>query len=206
MLVEPVQVPGACLAVIGPDRLLHAGEDDAVMDVLGLVLRPDVPVAIGRVRVAARALEPGVVRRGVVDDEVDQHPQAPVLRGAGEGDEVAQCAEPWVDRVVVGDVVAVVAVRAGKEGQQPDAGGAERLDVVEPVRQSAEVADPVAVRVHVGVDVDAVDDGVLVPEVEHALRSSSIRARPAIRSWRRGRWKIPGAPRRTYSGRRGGSS
>ena len=67
--------------------------------------------------------------------------------------------------VVVGDVVAVVAVGGAAEGLQPDAGHAERGEVIEPPRQAFEVADAVAVAVHVGGDVEAVDDRVLEPVV-----------------------------------------
>ena len=50
---------------------------------------------------------------GVVHDEVDDHPDAAVARRAHELDEVAEGAEPGVDAVEVGDVVAVVATGVG---------------------------------------------------------------------------------------------
>ena len=64
---------------------------------------------------------------------------------------------------VVGDVVAVVAQRRGTEGQQPDGGDAQVLQVVELLRQAAEIADAVGHAVEEGADVDFVDDGVFVP-------------------------------------------
>ena len=78
----------------------------------GLLLRPDVPVAILRVGIAARLLEPRVLVGGVVDDEVDDHADAALLGRVGELDEVAERAVARVDAVVVGDVVAVVAAWA----------------------------------------------------------------------------------------------
>ena len=77
--------------------------------------------------------------------------------------EVGHRAEAGVDRGVVGHVVAVVAVRGGVEGHQPEAGDAEAGEVVEPLGQAQEVADAVAVAVGEGLDVEAVDDRVLVP-------------------------------------------
>ena len=95
-------------------------------------------------------------------------------RGADELDEVAERAQPRVDAVEVGDVVAVVAVGRRVEGHQPDAGDAEPAQVVDLLGEAAEVAAPVAVAVDVGLDVQAVDDGVLPPQVgglgqSHAL-------------------------------------
>ena len=63
--------------------------------------------------VAARGLEPRVLVRGVVDDQVDDDADAELSRLVHELDEVAERAEARVDAVVVGDVVAVVAVGDG---------------------------------------------------------------------------------------------
>jgi hypothetical protein len=51
------------------------------------------------------------------------------------------------------------------EGLEPEAGHPQPLQVVEPAAQAGEIADAVAVPVHEGLDVEAVDDRVLVPEV-----------------------------------------
>src|SRR5207237_897714 len=75
-----------------------------------------------------------------------------------------------VDRPVVGvdgeevrDVVAAVAERRGVHRQQPDAVDAEPLQVVELVRESAEVARAVVVAVEEASDVDLVEDRGLEP-------------------------------------------
>src|SRR6185437_14407803 len=75
------------------------------------------------------------------------------------------------DAVIVGDVVAVVAMRRGLERHEPDGRDAEAMEIVQASCQAAEVADAIAVGVHVGADRQAIDDGVLVPEIaDHALR------------------------------------
>jgi hypothetical protein len=106
-----------------------------------------------------------VLVRGVVDHEVGDHPHPAVARGADELDEVPERAQPRVDAVEVGDVVAVVLVRGGEERHQPDAGDAEAVQVIDLLDQPAEVAAAVTVAVGVGLDVQAVDDGVLPPQV-----------------------------------------
>ena len=67
--------------------------------------------------------------------------------------------------VEVGDVVAVVAVGRRLERHQPDARDPELGEVVEAVGEALEVAGAVVVPVHVRLDVEAVDDGRLPPEV-----------------------------------------
>jgi hypothetical protein len=101
----------------------------------------------------------------VVDDQVDDDANPVQARLVAERHEVAEIAEPAIDTIEIRDVVAVVAVRRGIERQQPDAGDAEASEIVQPARQPDEVADTVAVPILKGLDVDAVDDRVLVPEV-----------------------------------------
>ena len=107
---------------------------------------------------------------GVVDDQVEDHADAAALRLADELDEVARRSEPGGDVVVVGDVVAVVAQRTGVERRQPERVDAQAFEVVEPAGEPLEVAAAVAVAVHERLDGQAVDDGVLVPEIrEHTM-------------------------------------
>jgi hypothetical protein len=103
----------------------------------------------------------------MVHHEIDDHTQPPVVGGADECDEVAERAQPRVDAVEIRDVVAVIAVRGRVEGQEPEAGAAERLDVIQPIGETLEVADAVPVGIHERLDVQAIDDGILVPEIEH---------------------------------------
>ena len=72
-------------------------------------------------------------------------------------DEVPERAEPRVDAVVVGDVVAVVAVGRGLERHQPQAADPDPREVVDALGQAADVADAVAVPVEERLDVEAVD-------------------------------------------------
>ena len=74
-------------------------------------------------------------------DQVDHHPDAAVLALVHQLDEVAQAAEPRVDAVVVGDVVAVVPAGRGVDRVQPQGADPEPAEVVEPADQPVEVAD-----------------------------------------------------------------
>ena len=132
----------------------------------GRVVAPHVVVALARARRrAARRLEPRVLVGGVVDDQLGDHAQAAPVRLAHE-----RAGSPRACRSAGG--------RCGSrrcrsrrrlqrrriERQQPDRVDAEVLDVVELLRQAAEVADAVVVAVEERLDVQLVDDRVLVPE------------------------------------------
>ena len=76
---------------------------------------------------------------------------------------IAQGTVGRMNILVVGDVVAVVAPRRGKEREQPDGGDAQVLQIIQLRAEPAEIAHAVVVAVVKGARVDFVDDGVLVP-------------------------------------------
>ena len=111
-----------------------------------------------------RALEPWVLVGRVVDDELDENFDVPLVRRPHERDEIVQRAVLWMDVQVIRDVITIVFERRRKERQQPYASGPERLHVIELAGQSLKIADAVVVAVEEGFDVRLVDDRVLVPE------------------------------------------
>ena len=100
----------------------------------------------------------------MVHDEVGDDAQPALVGGVDEGPDVVDRAVVGVDLVVVGDVVAAVAQRAGVHRQQPDEVDAQPLQVVELLGQPAEVARAVGVAVEEAAQVDLVEDGLLEPE------------------------------------------
>ena len=99
----------------------------------------------------------------VVEDEIDDDPHPAVVCLFDELDEVAEIAEVGMDAVVIREVVAVVTPRRGVEGEKPEARDAQAREVVEPRRQTGDVADSVAVGVGVRADAQRIDEAVLVP-------------------------------------------
>ena len=144
---EAVPVVLAALGVVRPVGRLRVDEDDARVGVQVRVVTPDVPVAPRVVLAQPGLLEPRVVGRGVVDDEIDDDADPALVRGLDEGAEVLDRAVVGVDAVEVGDVVAAVAERRGVEREQPDAVDAEPLQVVELLLEAAKVARAVVVAV-----------------------------------------------------------
>jgi hypothetical protein len=184
-VVEAMKIPGARLLVIGPRRFLRTGKHHAFVGVGGLFVRPDVPIAIFRFRIATRLPEPGVPVGRVVDHEIDDDANPALLGAVSKLHEVAERAVTLVDVVIVADVVAVVAMRRGLERHQPDRRDPEPVQIVETTHQPLEIADAVAVGIHIGADGQAVDHRVLVPEViDHGARPSGSVPQPAW--WRAG--------------------
>jgi hypothetical protein len=100
----------------------------------------------------------------VVEDKLDDYPQAAPMRFAEEDLKIAQGAAVGMDIHVMRDVVAVVAERRRVERQEPDSSDAEILNIVELLGQACEVTDPITVTVVKRAYVKLVDDRVLVPE------------------------------------------
>ncbi len=157
---EEVEVP---LAVFGA-RPRRAAEDRLPGVRLGLArAEPEARPLRRAGRRGERRLEPLVLARDVVRDDVDDRADP---EGARFGDQLlclGERPERRVDRAVVGDVVAVVGERRRVPGAEPDRVDAELAQVRQMSPDAGEVADPVTVRVGEAPDVDLVDDGVAPP-------------------------------------------
>ena len=107
----------------GPIGRFRVGEDDARAFEFLIAVAPHVEVAFGGSgqRLSSR-LEPRVLIRGVVDDQLDHHLHAAPVRGLKECLELVQGAVARIDTAIVGNVVAIVAHGRGEEGQEPQAG------------------------------------------------------------------------------------
>ena len=131
---EPVPVVRLRVRVPRPVGLLRVHEDDARIPVALVGVAPDVVVPMRRIRGGPRRLEPGVLVRRVIHDEVRDDPEPAPVRLGDEGLEVRHLAVERRDLLEVGDVVAVVPERRRIEGQEPQAVDAQVLDVVQAAR------------------------------------------------------------------------
>ena len=165
LLEEVVQVVLAAARLPLPGAAAEHRQPVAGRRAVGLGVGPDVPVGLGVVAALPALLEPGVLVAGVAGDEVHHHLEAEPVGLGEQRVEVRQRAEQRVDGAVVGDVVAVVLLRALAEGRDPDRVDAQLLDIFEPPGDARQVADAVAVRVLEAARVDLVDDGTLPPQV-----------------------------------------
>src|SRR5947207_7527870 len=107
--------------------------------------------------------------RSVIDHEIDDDADAPLAAAMGEFHEITERAVPRVDIIIIRDIVAVVFAGRRLKWHQPDRGDAQSVQIVEPPKQTFEVADTVAIGIHVGADRQTIEDAVLEPEVvDHA--------------------------------------
>lgn len=91
-----------------------------------------------------------------------------------EFDEVTERPQSWGYVIIVRDVVAVIEPRTWIERKQPQASYPELRYVVQSPNQPCEVADAIPVPILIGGHVQAIDDGVLVPEIQQLPVQSSV--------------------------------
>ena len=164
MAEESVPVVRLGDRIPGPVRELGVDENDANAAVLLVAVAPHVPVP-ARIAAGAPGLdEPGMLIRGVIQHELDDHAQAARVRFLQERLEFLQRAIARVDARVVRDVIPVVTERRGIHRLDPEAVDAESRKMVELGRQPDEVADAVAIAVGERLDMELIEDGVFVPQ------------------------------------------
>jgi hypothetical protein len=147
-----------------PVRGLEVVEDHASLGVRLRAVGPHVEVPLPAPPSGGPGSpEPRVLVGRVVEHELGDHTEVPPVRLAEQRPEVAHRPVGRMDRLVRGDVVSVVAERGRIERQQPDRGRPQVANVVEPLDEPTQVADPVRVAVLERSDVQLVDHGILVP-------------------------------------------
>src|SRR6185437_10969044 len=164
-VIEAMKEPGLGFLVVRPCRFLYPGKDHSLVSAGWFLIGPDVPVAMLRVRRASSVAKPGVGIRGVIDDEIDDDANAALSAAVGEFHEIAERAVSLVDTIIVGNVVTVVLARRWLKRHQPDRGHSQSVQIVETSQQLFEVADALAVGVHIGPNGQAIEHAVLVPEI-----------------------------------------
>src|SRR5687768_7564388 len=97
----------------------------------------------GTFRRTARALKPGMLIRSVVDNQFCDDPKPAGVSAVEERLEVVERSVDGVDRVVISDVVAIIAQGRRIEGHNPDRGHTEVGYVVELLRGANEITDTV---------------------------------------------------------------
>src|SRR5690242_5333561 len=112
-------------------------------------------------------------------------------RFAQQAVEIRHRAELGIYRFVVADVVSEINLRRGIERCYPDGLHSQALEVVEPLRDAVEVADPIAVGILEAAGVDFVDHRVLPPGgpgvggIDHGCVTSGLDS-----AGRRGRLRV----------------
>ena len=117
----------------------------------------------------------------MVNHQVDQDAQSALPAALGKFHEVSQSAIAWIYPVVICDIVAIIPARGGLKRHQPYSRYTHPLQVVQATHQPWKVSNAVAVGIQVGGDRQAVNDGVLVPQIVNHEGSLSDCRRSACR-------------------------
>ena len=107
--------------------------------------------------------KPAMLVGGVVRHQVDDQPHVPLLDARQHRVEVGHGPELRHHLAIVADVVAIVRVGRVEVRAQPDDVHAQLLQVVQPRRDSLQIADAIAVRVLKRSRIDLVDHRLLPP-------------------------------------------
>jgi len=126
-------------------------------------LTPVVVLAVVVVDRRSRFDEPGVFVGGVIDDQIHDEFDVPVVEFLDQALPVSHIPELVHDRAVVGDVVAVIGVRRLVDRAQPHDVDAQFVEIVDLLDDSGDVADPVPIRIVETARVDLVGNGFLPP-------------------------------------------
>src|SRR5690606_11818502 len=97
--------------------------------------------------------------------QVDDDPDAALLGLVHELDKIPAGTMAGIDAVVVADIVAIVLVRRWLKRSQPDRVDTQRMQIIEATLKPFKVAYAVTVQIHEGFQIEAVNDGVFVPEI-----------------------------------------
>ena len=150
--VEQVKIILAALLVILP------GVAPELRLPVRRLVAPDVVVAVALVP-GERLLEPLVLGRRVVDDDVHHEPDATRLGFADELVEVVHRPVRWVDRVIVAHVITVIVLWGLVHRRHPDVLDAELGQVVELRGHPFDGSGGVTFRAVEAFRIDLIDDG-----------------------------------------------
>ncbi len=154
----------------GPVGGFRIREYDTYISVFLRVVTPHIVVPVsGAFRCLPGTLEPGMLIRGVVDDQLCDDFQVPLMRLPNEAFQVSNLPVCRIEMVIVGYIIAVIPLRGRVEGQQPNGGDAEVLQIVEFFNKPFDIPDTITIAIEKGLDVKLVNDGILIPLIRNVV-------------------------------------
>ncbi len=96
-------------------------------------------------------------------DHIDNHRQAALVRLGNQPVGIVIIAEDRVDLAIIGYVIAEIGHRRGEERGNPDALDAEALHIIQPLDNTGQVTDTVAIAVLKRARVNLVEHGTTPP-------------------------------------------
>ena len=156
-----MQIVCADLCVVFPRRTAEPASPS-----VRLFCFPDIIIPIGRIP-ARSLLKPPVLVRCMVDDQIHNHAEPALMCLPKQAIKIFHCAKLRMNCVIVADIVSVVDQRRRINRTEPDHGCAEASDIVEPLYNSAQIANPIPVAVLKAPRIDLIYDSILPPFCLH---------------------------------------
>ncbi len=134
--------------------------------------------------VGSGGLEPGVLVRGVVENEVDDDPHVPLVSLGNQFAEIIDGSVFGENLAIVGDVISTIEQGGGVEGWKPQRINPEPLEIVEFGDQAFKVTDTIAIRIGKSTNHYLVEDGAAIPggvvlQTRLAERNGEAQAKPS---------------------------
>ncbi len=181
----------ATLVIELPGTAAELGDPVGRRPAVRTAITPDVPIAFRIIRRTAALNEPGMLVRGVIGNQVENELQVVGVRGRHQRIEIRERAEQRIDPDIVGNVVAEIHHRRGKDRRQPQRLNAELAQIRQPLDDTTEVADAVAIGILKRTRIDLIEDAGLPPGnvIEHACAGSRVDQNLFVCTYRfSGRW------------------
>ena len=110
-----------------------------------------------------RLLKPRVFDGGVACNQIEQHPDTFGMRLLDQGKQVIVGSETLIDRIEIDDVVTAVFPIARKTWREPYTVEPDAFDIIQPRTDTVQIADTVAVGIHIRRRIDVIDVRIVQP-------------------------------------------
>jgi len=129
-----------------------------------LLVGPDIPIAVFRVRTTARLSKPWMPVGSVIDHQIHDDAYTSLVRPVRKFDEIAQRAVARIHPVIVRDIISIVAAGRRLKRHQPDRRNPEPVQIVQTAHEPLEIADSVPIGIHKSADGKTIDHRALIPK------------------------------------------
>src|SRR6202007_504728 len=94
---------------------------------------------------APRLLKPLVLIGGMVEHEFNNYAESTIMRGFQKSFEIFESTVAGMHRVIIRNVVAIIAQGGWEKGHEPERVDSEFLKIVELLREAGEITDAIVV-------------------------------------------------------------
>lgn len=129
VVIKHVAIILPSLFVPAPDALLNAGKHGRIV-VFRRPIGPQIIRPPRRPGIASRRTEPRVLRGGVLDHQLNDHPQSQLAGAGNQLNHVSDSAEPRIGLQMIADIIAIILQRSEIERSQPEHRRSEAANVV----------------------------------------------------------------------------